>query len=288
MLNLESFSFDVVTIDSQGQEIHRLSHQAQFFVENLSNGISLEMVSIPGGNFQMGSLETESDRYPNESPQHQVNISPFFLSKTPITQAQWRTIASLPQINRSLNPEPSSFKGDNLPVECVSWYDAVEFCQRLLSKTGHLYRLPSEAEWEYACRAGTTTPFHFGPTMTSDLANYFSNYAYGSGPTRDYRQQTTAVGSLEVANAFGLYDLHGNIAEWCHDSWHENYSGAPADGSAWESEEEKRRVLRGGSWVNNPRCCRSAFRGYLGATRTSKGCGFRVALSLTGLRQNLV
>jgi formylglycine-generating enzyme required for sulfatase activity len=124
-----------------------------------------------------------------------------------------------------------------------------------LSKaTGREYRLPSEAEWEYACRAGTTTPFHFGETITTDLANYNGNYTYGSGSKGQYRKQTTDVGSFP-ANAFGLHDMHGNVWEWCQDTWHENYNGAPTDGSAWvdENANQNRMILRGGSWYNNPR-----------------------------------
>ena len=171
-----------------------------------------------------------------------MTIQPFCLGKYAVTQAQWRAIAALPQINRELNPDPSGFKGDNRPVEWVSWLEAVECCDRLSRQTGRSYRLPSEAEWEYACRAGTTTPFHFGETMTTELANYCGEDrdiggrlykgAYGVGPQGAYRQETTAVGSFAVANAFGLFDMHGNVWEWCLDHWHENYQGAPTDGSA--------------------------------------------------------
>ncbi len=136
----------------------------------------------------------------------------------------------------------------------------MKFCARLSRKTGHHYRLPSEAEWEYACRAGTTTPFHFGETITSDLANYDGNSTYASGPKGVYRRETTPVGSFPP-NAFGLYDMHGNVYEWCADAWHDNYEGAPSDGSAWESgKNDSERMLRGGSWNFDAVHCRSAYR----------------------------
>src|SRR5207244_4203738 len=130
--------------------------------------------------------------------------------------------------------DPSKFKGDDSPVDGVSWEDAEEFCARLSHRTGRTYRLPSEAEWEYACRAGTTTPFHFGMTIMPDMVNYDGTKPYGKGPKGAYRQHTMPVGNYGPANAFGLYDMHGNVAEWTQDAWHDSYAGAPANGSAWE------------------------------------------------------
>ncbi|HBB32241.1 MAG TPA: hypothetical protein DDZ80_23625 [Cyanobacteria bacterium UBA8803] len=271
-INLQPFKFEVATIELKQTDwlrikteliIKRRQQQARSFIEDLRNGVLLEMVAIPEGSFVMGSPEDEHQRSSTESPQHTVTLKSFFLGKYPVTQAQWKAVASLPQINRKLNPDPSGFKGENRPVERVSWYDAVEFCDRLSQKTGRHYRLPSEAEWEYACRAGTTTPFHFGETITPELANYDCNYAYRAGVKGVYRQETTPVGSFGVANAFGLYDMHGNVWEWCADQWHENYEGAPTDGSAWlddNDNDNQRHLLRGGSWFNDPRGCRSACR----------------------------
>ena len=208
----------------------------------------------------MGSPEDEEERYDNEGPQHRVTVPAFFIGKYEVTQAQWHAVAGLPKIERNLDPDPSLFKGANRPVQNVSWYDAVEFCQRLAQHSGCPYRLPSEAEWEYACRANTTTPFHFGQTLTTEVANYNGIYTYGGGPRGKYQEQTTEVDRFSCANDFGLYDMHGNVGEWCQDFYHESYEGAPTDGSAWTKGGELRRILRGGSWVNAPWDCRSAYR----------------------------
>jgi formylglycine-generating enzyme required for sulfatase activity len=203
------------------------------------------------------------------------------MGKYPVTQAQWKAVAALPKVALDLNADPANFKGDNLPVEQVSWDDAVEFCQRLSKQTGRKYRLPSEAEWEYACRAGTTTPFHFGETITTDLANYNGSSTYGSGPKGQSRGKTTEVGSFKTANAFGFYDMHGNVWEWCLDYWHDGYGGwfrnAPTDGSAWTTGGDgTKRLLRGGSWYDLPRYCRSAGRHWLARDLRDDGLGFRL------------
>ena len=261
--------------------IHEYERTAQYFIEDLGNGIQLEMVMIPSGSFIMGSPETEEGSIDDERPQHQVTIKAFCLGKYQVTQAQWKAVAAFPQVNRELKPDPSRFKGDNRPVESVSWEDAVEFCDRLSSHTKRQYRLPSEAEWEYACRAGTTTPFHFGKTITTDLVNYNGNYTYGQGSKGVYRKETTEVGSFGVANNFGLYDMHGNVWEWCQDDWHSNYKGAPIDESAWlnNEEDDNDKLLRGGSWDYNPGYCRSAFRFSSNLNYYFDGLGFRVVCS---------
>jgi formylglycine-generating enzyme required for sulfatase activity len=256
----------VITVNDQRKEIDRRPGQASYYRQELSKGVFLDMVSIPGGTFWMGTAEGEiteggqdyQNRIQNERPRHAVMIEPFYMGKFAVTQVQWIAIANLPKVNRDLKPDPSYFKGDHRPVENVSWEAAIEFCDRLNRKSGGTYRLPSEAEWEYACRAGTT-PFHFGETITPELANY---YYYAKAPKGTYQEQTINVGSFPP-NAFGLYDMHGNIWEWCADPWHENYKNAPADGRVWEvgsNQENVLRVLRGGAWDNTPRYCRSAIR----------------------------
>jgi formylglycine-generating enzyme required for sulfatase activity len=246
-----------------GYEIVRVPGHAEQFAEFLGNGIELEMVRIPAGDFMMGSPQQESERNKNESPQHLVTVPELYLGKYPVTQAQWRMVADLPQVERVLQREPSNFKGEDLPVERVSWFEAIEFCRRLSVLTGREYRLPSEAEWEYACRAGTTTPFHFGETISTDVANYNGDYVYGIGEKGIYRKKTIPVGSFNAANNFGLHDMHGNVWEWCLDHYHSDYEGAPIDGSAWidpNAERDAYRGLRGGSWNNDPHYCRSACR----------------------------
>ena len=265
--DLKEFSFEVATVNEQGQEAPRQKKSAKAFVENLGNGVTLEMMPIPGETFQMGSPTTEKDQDTDESPQHSVSVPAFLMGRYAVTQAQYEAI---------MGKNPSSFKGAKRPVETVSWNDAQEFCKKLSQKTGRTYRLPSEAEWEYACRAGTTTPFHFGETITSALANYNGTVIYQSEPKGEKRSQTTNVGSFPP-NAFGFYDMHGNVWEWCEDVYHENYEGAPTDGSAWNvGGESGGRVLRGGSWVGYPRFCRSATRGDFDAGVRRYNFGFRV------------
>ncbi len=269
--NLSTFSFATVKVNDQGTIINQQQLQAEYFTEDLGNGVTLDMVAIPGGTFIMGSPETEKKRYGNEGPKRSVTVPAFFMAKYPVTQQQWQAV---------MGNNPSRFQGLNRPVENVSWNDAVAFCQKLSQRTGKNYRLPSEAEWEYACRAGTTTPFYFGETITTDLANYDGNYTYGNGPKGVYRGETTDVGSFPP-NAFGLYDMHGNVWEWCQDVWHENYNSAPTDGSAWTSGGNSGyRLLRGGSWSSDPRYCRSAYRFCGSPGDRDNDIGFRIAVSL--------
>ena len=239
----------------------------------------IELVHIPAGTFLMGLAEGEVDYKNYESPQHLVTVPEFLMGKYPVTQAQWRAVATgLPKIEHDLDPDPSYFTGDTHPVEQVNWYEAVEFCNRLSQAAGREYRLPSEAEREYACRAGTTTPFHFGETITTDLANYDGSYPYNNyGLRGEYRGQATPVGSFPP-NGFGLYDMHGNVWEWCQDVWHDNYEDAPTDGSAWDGDGVE-RVLRGGSWDSSARGASSAKRGWYTPYFRLNNTGFRVCCS---------
>ena len=238
--------------------------QVQGYRERLADGVELTMVQIPAGSFLMGAPLEEPESSDEEGPRHLVTLGSFFMAHTPITQAQWREVAGWQKLHRDLNPNPSHFKGPNRPVEQVSWKDVIEFCKRLSQRFGRTYTLPSESQWEYACRAGTTTPFHFGATLMSELANYSANCTYAQGPKGPCRQETTDVAGFP-ANPWGLHDMHGNVMEWCLDQWHRNYGGAPTDGSAWVNMnivKNDKRMLRGGSWDLNPAFCRSACRNH--------------------------
>ena len=354
IIETHTFDFTVATIEKEtkrrllgllpGQEkwvIKQRQGKAEGIIEQLGEGISLELMEIPGGTFWMGTDDEEIERlvkkfggewFRRESPQHQVNIEPFYMGCYPITQGQWKAIASRKdlQVNPDINldSEPSEFKDDPLqpplqegerektrwdrPVEQVNWYEAKEFCDRLSKLTGKEYRLPTEAEWEYACRAVINDPssveskditqaewnqkyqqpFHFGDTITADLANYDANYTYEDEPKGEYREQTTPVGYFGVANAFGLYDMQGNVLEWCEDDYHENYKGAPNDVTAWlksqflnldnqsysqENDDNKpNKVIRGGSWNYDPDVCRCAYRLNFNPRDDLNNVGFRV------------
>ncbi len=274
--SLHSFQFEVVTVDIRGRETGRTHSQTYCFVEPLTESVTLEMVAIPSGDFLMGLPEEvgNGDRHPN----HYVQMPSFFLGKYPITQAQWHVVAAMPKISLDLEPDPSTFKGENLPVENISWLEAAEFCARLSQHTGCAYRLPTEAEWEYACRAGTTTPFHFGETIAPNLANYDGNFIYGYGPRGKYRKQTTPVGCFGVANAFGLYDMHGNVWEWCANP--KFSSTSQHDCNNWSQGIEPDQYLqrlRGGSWDDLPWFCRSANLCGLSPDNKLSLIGFRVA-----------
>jgi formylglycine-generating enzyme required for sulfatase activity len=270
---LQTFSFEVVTTDATGSITNRRNASAKYFTEDLGNGVLLEMVEIPGGTFMMGSPANEAERDSDESPKHQVTVPSFCMGKYELTQAQYQAI---------MGNNPANFKGNNRPVENVSWDDAVAFCQKLSQRTGKKYRLPSEAEWEYACRAGTTTPFYFGESITPELVNYDGNYPYASAPKGQYRQQTTDVGTFPP-NAFGLYDMHGNVLEWCQDDYQENYINAPTDGSASTVLSATYKLLRGGSWFNYARYCRSANRAWGLRDARINYYGFRVVSSFRTL-----
>ena len=274
-----SFEFEVLTVNACGEKIEQRQLKSQYLVENLDK-TSLEMVVIPGGTFVMGSSERKPPS--NEIPTHWVTIQPFLMSKYPITKSQWREVSELEQFNRSLKKLPSRTGSANHPVVQVSWYDAVEFCDRLSKKTGHQYRLPAEAEWEYACRASTTTPFFFGESITTALSNYDGRYVYPLEGTKGInREETTSIHTFHVGNAFGLFDMHGNVWEWCIDHWHENYDGAPTNGDAWVDERKNRiRVMRGGSWRNEPLRCRSSSRQGSEENSLYDNTGFRIVRAI--------
>ena len=252
----------------------------KYLTLDLGGGVSMKLVKIPAGTFMMGSAESPETVarkgggkvgwYKNEHPQHKVTLTkPFYMGVYEVTQEQYKAV---------MGKNPSHFKGDKNPVGQVSWNDAIAFCKAMSRKTGKTARLPTEAEWEYACRAGTTSPFNTGQTISTDQANYDGNYTYGNGKKGVYRIRTITVGSFKP-NAFGLYDMHGNVWEWCSDWYEDSYADAnvcdpkgPASGTD--------RVLRSGSWSRNPWRGRSAYRDRHPPDDRYSGFGFRVVVSV--------
>ncbi|MBE9221499.1 SUMF1/EgtB/PvdO family nonheme iron enzyme [Cyanobacterium stanieri LEGE 03274] len=289
---IENFEFDSITIQEKkklfglvgGIDKQVITRKNKFFVEYLGEGVNLEMIFIPAGTFLMGSPNDDSEKEKDETPPYRVNIFPFYMSKYPITQAQWRFVSNLPKVKRFLNENPSGFKGDNLPVEKVSWDDAQEFCARLKQYTKRGYRLPSEAEWEYACRGGSNSIFSFGNIINPQFANYDNrkNSNNNGGNDDKFDRKTTPVDSF-FPNGFGLYDCHGNVWEWCQDHYTPNYTNKSKDGSAFRSQlSTTPRVVRGGSWSLPSNYCRSAKRSSYVADSTYNFIGFRVACILDG------
>ena len=274
-LPLRAFAFDIVTLDQNGREAERRRGRAQQFSEHLGNRAILHMVQIPGGPFTMGAPASDACGSHFEWPQRLVTVPPFYLGKTPVTIDQWRAVmGASPPAMKALNDK---FRvSGRQPVVSVSWVEAEAFCAQLSRTARRAYRLPTEAEWEYACRAGTASPFAFGESITREVVNYDGDYLRLLGQDC----ATNAVGSLGVANAFGLFDMHGNVWEWCRDCWHASYEGAPTDGSAWRRDADQgTRVLRGGSWSAQARNCRAATRRFGGHPSVrSREIGFRVAM----------
>jgi formylglycine-generating enzyme required for sulfatase activity len=269
LANLTTCTFETVSVDNNGEIILRQSGSASCLIERLAVDLSLDLVLISGGTFMMG----DNTHHQDEQPIHQVTLSPFYVSKYAITQAQYRSI---------MGEDLGSGLGADYPIEQINWDDAISFCTKLSQTTGKQYSLPSEAQWEYACRAQTTSNFHFGETITADLVNYNGEYPYNGAPIGQNRAQSTPVGTFP-ANAFGLYDMHGNVWEWCLDQYQPNYLTAPSDGSAMlddsSSSGSSKRVMRGGSWDYVAKGCRSSVRCSLDSGLRMNGCGFRVVLT---------
>lgn len=313
-LHTETIELETARLMRQGEgwRLERRSLRLERALLPLGEGISLPLLWIPGGEFVMGSPPDELEREDDEGPQHRVRLAGFWLGQTPVTQVQWRALARLvPPLGqrwqRELPANPSYFQpeGEKLapfgrfallpgenntgqrPVERVCWHEAMELCRRvemlLPDGSGLRCSLPREAQWEYACRAGASTPFSCGETITPELANIDGNYTYADGPKGEDRQQTTPVGMFP-ANGWGLHDMHGNVWEWCLDHWHGTYDDAPFDGRAWidpaakdsEAEEEQSRLLRGGSWFLRSRFCRAACRNDARPGNRNSRIGFRV------------
>ena len=241
-----------------------------------------EMVEIPAGDFLMGSPGDEKRRYRVEGPQHRVAIpAPFALGKYAVTFDEFDHFFR--EAGPGYCPSGNKWGRGNRPVINVSWNDAVVYCRWLSKETGHDYRLPTEAEWEYACRAGTTTPFHFGKTISSQQANYGGDFSYGrDGHISECREKTVEVGQFP-ANALGLYDMHGNVWEWCADCFEKDAYNKHADvypNMVGDMESSGEHALRGGSWSNRPGNVRSASRTSVAAGNRNKHAGFRIARTL--------
>ena len=231
-------------------------------IVRLPEGIQLELLKIPAGSFMMGSEENDPSAYDSEKPQHQVTLHEFYLGKYPITQEQYQAV---------MGNNPSHFKDNpKNPVERVSWDEAKAFCKKVYDITGKKVRLPTESEWEYACRAGTQTCYYFGSSE-----NQLESYAWYD---KNSGSKTHPVGQKKP-NAWGLYDMHGNVWEWCEDKWHDNYRGAPDDEKPWIQGGKTFRVLRGGCWDNSARGCRSSYRPWGDPIPWNHDYGFRIALS---------
>jgi formylglycine-generating enzyme required for sulfatase activity len=230
----------------------------------ITNSLGMRFVLIPAGRFMMGSPPTEIDHGDAERPHEVVLTKSFYMGTTEVTQSQWTAV---------MKTNPSFLEGADLPVETITWAEAVEFCDKLSAAENVVYRLPTESEWEYACRAGTTTPFSTGTTIRSDQANYDARKTYGSGVVGQYREATTPAASF-AANAWGLHDMHGNVWEWCAD-WFGEYPGGTVTDPLGAKKGDA-RVVRGGCWINDPAICRSANRGHTEPESWNFHFGFRV------------
>ncbi|MBE9140144.1 SUMF1/EgtB/PvdO family nonheme iron enzyme [Nodosilinea sp. LEGE 07088] len=274
------YTYESVNVNEFGVKVAQVKFATSAYQELMLDGphgpVILPLVAIAGGQFVFGAPPTEPGYDPSHPVQTIATVESFWMSIYPITQAQWQAVAMLPTANLDLSPTPAQVKGDDHPVEQVSWPEAMEWCDRLSRLIEHRagqgiatqpplsnLRLPTEAEWEYACRAKTTTPFHTGLTLTTGLANYNGSQPYRQEPVGLFRGTTTAVGSFGNANDFGLYDMHGNVLEWC------SPIGDARRSATWQ-------VVRGGSWQSPAEQCRSAYRQGLRADTRSNQVGFRI------------
>lgn len=270
-INFRKYNFSTVQTNYLGAET-KTENTAEYFSEDLDGGIDLRMTKIVGGKFKMGSNAAAE-----EKPIHEVELQDFLISTTEITQEQWQIVADSPKIKIALPKNPSYFKGAKLPVESITWEEAVEFCERLSRLTKREYRLPTESEWEYAARGGTTSDFAFGERIGANNINFNASIDSPKVVSGMFRRETIEVGSLGIANSFGLFDMHGNVAEWCADVWQNNYLNAPKDGSA-VMFDSNRYVIRGGSWASIAPNLRTSYRTSELKQQSSDKIGFRVVL----------
>jgi formylglycine-generating enzyme required for sulfatase activity len=274
-LALYPMPFEAPEVDNTGRVIKSEAGEVQGYAEAVTGAEPIEMVQLSGGDFNMGVPELEPEAEPEEGPPHTVKLSPFFIGRREITQEQWKAVSHLPQVKTPLVEEPSESRGDQLPVDSVSWEDCQEFCRRLSRLSKRKYRLPTEAEWEYAARAGTGTPFCFGPTISPEVAVYNATQAYGESPVQSEPRLSAAnVGDTGAANRFGMFDVHGNVEEWCQD-WYGPYNPKTSVNPIGP-EKGTERVLRGGGWYSYAWNCRSASRAHARPEQGSNYTGFRI------------
>jgi len=275
MANQTTTRLVIVQVNEQGDWIREEAINVSLHQVSLPGNVTLSLAHIPAGSFQMGAGNHFVE--PDEQPVHHVHVNASLLGQFTITQRQWQAVMkTLP---------PCRGQGLDHPVDRVSRFEARTFCNRLADLTQMPFRLPSEAEWEYACRAGSTTDFAIGNMITTDLANYVGWHAYLNGPKGEYRHGPMQVGQFPP-NRWGLYDMHGNVWEWCEDAWHDNYLNAPADGTAWLRDGSAGKVVRGGSWHDPPALCRSSARLKLMPQEGEDFVGVRVALPAISVDQS--
>lgn len=275
-LRLDTYNFTYPVVDITGKEVEKGKGQAKYYEQKLQQYTKIEMVYIPGGAFKMGSPKNELGREKDEK-QHEVRVTPFYIGKYEITRLQWQIVARMEKVEIDLDEDPSFLKHkelDDYPVTQVTWQECMEFCKRLSRYSQKTYRLPTEAEWEYACRAGTTTPFAFGESLTTSLASYDGNIPYGRVEQKGINE--IALKMKYLPNQYGLYQMHGNVWEWCL-NWYDEY---PLDNIIIENPvgptigEEK--ILRGGSWISKAVHCRSANRHKMLPNAKESYIGFRI------------
>lgn len=274
---IRTVTFQTLTIDEAGRVVDERAGSIDEIVVDLGHGLTLSFATVPAGTIGVGSGRGQGNA--EEQPQHTVRVASFLAGRCLVTQAQWQRVMG--------GRLPCRFKGETLPVENISWFEAQAFCRRLSHTIGRVCYLPRERQWEYACRAGTTGPFHFGATLSTDLANYCGEHRYRNEPAGPYRHTTTPVGRF-APNDFGLFDLHGNLWEWCADAWHEDYTGALGDGRSWTTRgDDHLRVIRGGSWHDVPGACRSAARAQFSPDGGDDLVGFRVFADIVPADESL-
>jgi formylglycine-generating enzyme required for sulfatase activity len=246
-----SYTYEVVTVNGRG-DLVRWEKRRTLVSQEQVRSMVMDLVPIPGGHFRIGTPASDRDRSATKSLQYEVSLPGLWMGQYPVTQAQYKV---------AMGKKSSQFKWENCPVEQMSWYEEQMLCDRLCAQTGRQYQLPSEAEWEYTCQEGKTTPFLYGETLNSELANYWGNRIYQVDFPGRNRGETTEIGQFPP-NGYGLYNMHRAVFERCLDSWHCNYRGALTDGNAWETVGSRWRLVRGGSWLSTSRNCPSAYRNF--------------------------